>query len=229
MLQYVKTEDALDQMVKQIRSKGAGPPGYQTLAKDTSQPPSVTGSICLGHDQEFWTFDWCVCHGTNDVGGFHMNINMSKKLSDNFCWIPYCKGAHQFSPIIIIATWFGVAYMVNFIYIAMDIAKKKKLKPISEEYPTDKALMQAPVRPAGEVMQRYYNLMMHTEFRFVIWAIGNDKKTFENTFRISFAETPDQAIKREDYPNFWKKISIIDFQSIAWKNFIGFPGQLFNS
>ncbi len=65
---------------------------------------------------------------------------MSKRLWDYLCWIPYCKAAHQFSPIVITATWFGVAYVINFIYIAMDIAKKFKLKPISEEYPTDEAL-----------------------------------------------------------------------------------------
>ncbi len=47
--------------------------------------------------------------------------------------------------LVIIAIWFGVAYVVNFIYIAMDIAKKRKLRPISEEYPTDEALMWAPV------------------------------------------------------------------------------------
>ncbi|MCP3684041.1 MAG: hypothetical protein GY861_15270 [bacterium] len=56
-------------MVKQIRSKGAGPPGYHTLAKDASQPPGVSGIIYLGHDQEFWTFDWHVCHGTDGIGG----------------------------------------------------------------------------------------------------------------------------------------------------------------
>ncbi|MCP3686048.1 MAG: hypothetical protein GY861_25665 [bacterium] len=57
LVEYVKTEDALDQMVMQTRSKGAGPPGYQTLAKDASEPPGITRIVYLRHDQEFWTFD----------------------------------------------------------------------------------------------------------------------------------------------------------------------------
>ncbi|MCP3684027.1 MAG: hypothetical protein GY861_15200, partial [bacterium] len=220
LVEYVKTEDALDQMVKQIRSKGAGPSGYQTSAKDASQPPGVTGIIYLGHHQEFWTFDWHVCHGTDDVSGFCTYINMSKKLRDHFCWIPYHKGEHQFCPIIIIATWFGVAYVVNFIYIAMDIAKKKNLKPISKEFPSNEALLKAPIRPAGKIMQSYYNLMMNADFHFIIWANGNDKKTFENTFGISFAETLDQTGVLESFPNFWEKIPVIDFQSIAGKSLL---------
>ncbi len=71
-------------------------------------------------------------------------------------------------------------------------------------------------------MQRYQNLMTHRDFRFVIWALGNDKKTFENTFRISFAETLDQTGVLDGYPNFWERIPIIDFQSIARKTLLSF-------
>ncbi|MCP3684812.1 MAG: hypothetical protein GY861_19260, partial [bacterium] len=222
LVEYVKTEDALDWMVKQIRSKGARPPGYQTLTKDASQPPGVTGIIYLGHDQEFWTFDWCICHGTNGIGGYCPYSGMSQKLWDHFCWIPYQKGAHQFCPIIIITTWFGVAYVVNFIYIDMDIAKKENLKPISEEFPSLEALLKAPIRSAGVIMQKYYNLMMNVDFRFVIWAIGNDKKTFEITFGISLAETPDRAVRWDKFPNYWRHVPGIDFQTIAGKTLLAF-------
>ncbi len=77
------------------------------------------------------------------------------------------------------------------VYIAMHIAKKMNLKPISKEFPTLMELLEAPVQPAGVIMQSYYNLMMNLDFHFVIWAIGNDKKTFVNTFGISLAQTPD--------------------------------------
>ncbi|MCP3684040.1 MAG: hypothetical protein GY861_15265 [bacterium] len=84
----------------------------------------------------------------------------------------------------------------------MDIAKKMNLKPISEEFPTLDALLKAPIRPAGVIVQSYYNLMTNAYFRFVIWAIGNDKTTFENTFGISLAETPDQAVRRDKYSDY---------------------------
>ncbi len=47
-------------------------------------------------------------------------------------------------------------------------------------------------------------------------------RRLENTFGISFAETPDQTGVLEEFPNFWEKISVIDFQSIARKTLLSF-------
>ncbi len=125
LVQYVITEDNLNWMVTQVKSKGAGSPGYQTVPKDSDKPPGTTGIIHIGHDQGFWTYDYQVCQGTNQLNGYCTYLTMAVKLWDHFCWIPFRRTVHQFYPIVILATWFGVVYVVNFIYIAMDIAKKQ--------------------------------------------------------------------------------------------------------
>ncbi|MCP3681195.1 MAG: hypothetical protein GY861_00760, partial [bacterium] len=153
IVQYIKTEDALNQMVMEIKGKGAGPSWYQIFPVDTDAPPGTTGIIYLGQDQEFWTFDHQICEGLDLKSGHCNFLDMSKELRDFLCWIPHCKTAHQFSPIVIPATWFGVAYVINFIHIAKHIAKKNKLQPLSERYPTEKELNEAESRPKGPAMQ----------------------------------------------------------------------------
>ncbi|MCP4650390.1 MAG: hypothetical protein GY853_09975, partial [PVC group bacterium] len=115
-----------------------------------------------------------------------------------------------------------MAYFINFIYIAMDIAKKKKLPPLSERYPTKEALRDAESRPKGPAMQHFKNLMKNKKFRFAIWAIKNDKKTFENTFGISFGETPELAQSCPIYEGFYLNVPIIDFQTIAGQTLLSF-------
>ncbi len=108
-------------------------------------------------------------------------MDMSAKLWDHFCWILALKREQQFCPIVILVTCFGEVYVINYIYIAMDIAKKGKLKLISEEFPTPEALVKAPPRLNGKIMWKFLNLMTNRSFRFTIWAIGNDNNTFLNT------------------------------------------------
>ncbi|MCP3685084.1 MAG: hypothetical protein GY861_20675, partial [bacterium] len=153
-VEYVKTEEALDRMVKEIKEKGAGPSGYQTFPADTDVPSGTTGIIYLGQDQEFWTFGHQICQGL-DLKSRHCDfLTMSEELRDFLCWIPHNKTGHQFSPIVILATWFGVAYVINFIHIARDIAKKGNLQPLSERYPTSEDLNKAESCPKGPMMQR---------------------------------------------------------------------------
>ncbi|MCP3686376.1 MAG: hypothetical protein GY861_27345, partial [bacterium] len=108
-------------MVKEIKKKGAGPSGYQTFSAKDDMSSKTTGIIYLGQDQEFWTLDHQICQGLNLVGRHSTFLMMSKELRDFLCWIPHKKDVHQYSPIVILATWFGAAYVINFIFISMDI------------------------------------------------------------------------------------------------------------
>ncbi|MCP3686660.1 MAG: hypothetical protein GY861_28820 [bacterium] len=102
-------------MVTEIKEKGAGPLGYQTFPAEADMSSDTTGIIYLGQDQEFWMLDHQICQGLDQMSGHCDFLTMSKELRDFLCWIPYKKDVHQYSPIVILATWFGVAYVINFI------------------------------------------------------------------------------------------------------------------
>ncbi|MCP4650389.1 MAG: hypothetical protein GY853_09970, partial [PVC group bacterium] len=69
LVEYVKTEEALDRMVTEIKEKGAGPLGYQTFSADAEMSSNTTGIIYLGQDQEFWTLDHQICQGLDQKTG----------------------------------------------------------------------------------------------------------------------------------------------------------------
>ncbi len=64
--------------------------------------------------------------------------------------------------------------------------------------------------------------MQDKKFRFTIWSIGNDKKTFENTFGISFGETPNQAIPSSTHEGFYLNVPVMDFQPITGQTLLSF-------
>ncbi len=57
------------------------------------------------------------------------------------------KDHSHYSPIIFLATWYGVIYIIDFISISMHMEEDEKWKSISEEYLTKETLMAAEPRP----------------------------------------------------------------------------------
>ncbi|MCP3684039.1 MAG: hypothetical protein GY861_15260 [bacterium] len=76
--------------------------------------------------------------------------------------------------------------------------------------------------PKGPVMLHFQNLMKNKKIRFTIWSIGNNKKTFENTFGISFGETPNLAVINPDHKGFYLNVPVMDFQPIAGQTLLSF-------
>ncbi len=124
----------MNQVLQEIESRGQGFNGYKFPAQDFASP-DFANITYLGLEQTIWVLDKRMCQGI-DASGICKWIEMADRLRDFLSWIPCFKDHSHYSPIIFLATWYGVVYIIDFISIAMNMEVEEGWRSISAAYPT---------------------------------------------------------------------------------------------
>ncbi len=103
--------------MQEIEARGQGLSNYKFPAQDYAQPDLPTLTY-MGFEQAIWHLDKRTCQGINKEG-LCTWLNMLDDLRNYLSWIPYLKDHSCYTPIIFLATWYGVIYVIDFIGIAM--------------------------------------------------------------------------------------------------------------
>ncbi len=220
------TDYQLNLAVQEIETRGQGLSNYMFPARDYAQPdlPTIT---YIGFNQTIWYLDKRICQGINEEG-LCTWLTMSEDFRDYLSWIPYLKDRSYYSPMIFLATWYGVIYIIDFIEIAMNDEREGRTSSIKKLYNTEEDLQNAEARPNGPGIRKFKRMMKSKKFRYIIWERADNTTAFINTFGINFGESPQEALIDHENMDCWVKIPVMDFQAITGETMYAFiSGYLF--